>query len=213
MTTIRITCSGRLILAALLVVGLLSVGTVAAAGRAEVVWQSRQARVTWTKVHASGFYTFKNRTGARIRLSCVWATSIDRSQPQSVSGWFARLRPDRDRTYGDDRPTDIECASARRRWPTLPATPLLDGSQQFSDEVLEVYSYHSCAPRDPDNCVDLTVFQNRAHGLTSFVCTWTTNGGTEPQSSSGALNPYNMGTLGPPEPDPGSMSCTTEFRH
>jgi hypothetical protein len=213
MTTIRTSCFGRSILAFGLVVGLLSVGTPAAAGRSKVVWQSRQLRVTWTKVHASGIYTFKNRTGRAIRFSCVWATSVDRYQPQSVSGRFARLRPDRDRTYGDDRPKDIECASARRRWPTLPATPLLDGSQQFSDKVLEVYWYHSCAPGDPDNCVDLTLFQNRAHGTTSFVCTWTTNGGSDPQSTSGAFTPYSMGTYGGPEPDPGSMSCTTEFRH
>lgn len=212
MTAIR-TCFGRLILAFGLVVGLLSIGTPAAAGRSKVVWQSRQLRVTWAKVHGSGLYTFKNRTGRPIRFSCVWATSIDRYQPQSVSGWFARLRPDRDRTYGDDRPKDIACASSRKRWPTLPATPLLDGSQQFSDEVLEVYWYHSCAPRDPDNCVDLTLFQNRAHGITSSVCTWTTNGGTDPESTSLALTQYHMGTYSAPEPDPGSMSCTTEFRH
>jgi hypothetical protein len=213
MTTIRTACFGRLILASGLVVGLLSVGTPAAAGRSEVVWQSRQLRVTWTKVRASGFYTFENRTGRTIRFSCVWATSRDRYQPPSrVRSLAARLRPDRDRTLRGDRPADIECASARR-WPVLPATPLLDGSQQFSDDVLEVYWYHACAARDPDDCVDVTLFQNRAHRLTSFTCTYTTDGGTQSRWGTGALNPYKAGKYtSRPEPDPGSMSCTTETR-
>jgi hypothetical protein len=173
-----------------------------------VEFKSRLIRVTFTDVHESGYYTFENRIGKVVRFSCLWAVAATDFDPPFIYGWSARLRPHGTRTYGDSRPRDVDCA-AGRSWPVSPALQFAGSTTELSNDSLQVIWYSACAEQNQNECTNTLVFVNRVHQLTSLQCVWTTDGGSVPRSLESDLAPYEINYAAGPQPDPGSLSCTT----